>query len=190
MSFIPKFYFTAVTRLPACLLKETDDESNFFFFYYFTIRRLGVRHISDTSANQVSQPNLSECSLSFDKSHNKSPCTRGVLTRGSTFFPITLSQAAQRGLQFCGAHPLLDFKGTAACKMNTAEQNVQMPAQTDVRPKVQSCHLFSSDSTLECNLNPFSLIDMITLHYAKVHCKHNPYPGITSGIRHNPPNFL
>lgn len=102
---------------------------------FFTIRRcLGVHHISDKSANQVSQRNLLECSLSFDESHNKSPCTRGVLTRGSTFFPIMLSQAAQRGLQFCGTYPLLDFKGTAACKMNTAVQNVQMLAQTDDRP--------------------------------------------------------
>lgn len=175
ISFIPKFYFTTVTRLPASLLQETDES----IFFFYTIRSLGVHHISDTSSNQVSQPNLLECFLSFDEGHNKSPCPRGVLTRGSTFFPITFSQAAQRGLQFCGTYPLLDFKGKVACKMNTAEQNVRMLAQTNAAPHTLSPVLitwldFSSNSTLENHLNPFSLIDMITLHYAKVHCKHNP----------------
>lgn len=128
ISFIPKFYFTTVTRLPAPFYKKL---MNLIIFH-----SLGVRHISGISANHVllSQANLLECSLSFDESHNKSPSTRGVLTRGSTFFPITFSQAAQRGLQFCGTYPPLDFKGTAACKMNAAVRNVQTLAQTDGRP--------------------------------------------------------
>ncbi len=135
ISFIPKFYFTTVTGLPAPFYKKLIN----LIFFFFTIRSLGVRNISDISANHVllSEPDLLECSLSlalsFDENHNKSSCTRGVLTR-STFFPITLSQAAQRGLQFCGTYPPLDFKGAPACKMNTAVQNVQTLAQTDGRP--------------------------------------------------------
>lgn len=131
ISFIPKLYFTTVTGLPAPFYKKLINR------FFFTIRSLGVRNISDISAKRVllSQPDLLECSLSlsFDESHNKSSCTRGVLTK-STFFPITLSQAAQHGLQDCGIYPPLDFKGAPACKMNTAVHNVQTLAQTDDRP--------------------------------------------------------
>ncbi len=116
ISFIPNFYFTTVTGLPALFYKKLINR----IFFYNSQSRCPQYfwYICEACSPFPARP-VGVLFLSFDESHNKSSHTRGVLTR-STFFPITLSQAAQHGLQVCGIYPPLDFKGAPACKMNTA----------------------------------------------------------------------